>query len=168
MVTKNDFSPVDWNTLRDTPSLVGFTTLQAGASGLGTVKELFAFSQAIMENQASDIPLIRDLTGIGEMQASQAAMKQSFGGEQGKPSPEILRQRTLEQVRSSITILERQGSKEETDAYRRMVYGIAEKVANAAREGGFMGFGGGRVSPGEQSFLNDLRDALQLEQVKRA
>jgi hypothetical protein len=169
MVTKNDFSPADWNTLRDAPSLVGFATLQAGASGLGTVKELFAFSQAIMENQASDVPLIRDLTGIGEMQASQASMKKSFGGEQGKPSPDRLRELALEQVRSSIAILEGKGSKEETDAYRRMVYGIAEKVANAASEGGFMGFGGGaRVSEGEQSFLDDLRSALQLEQVKRA
>src|SRR5215471_2763543 len=63
MATKNDFSSTDWNTLRETPSLVGFAMLQAGSSGLGTVKELFAFSQAIMENQASDVPLIRDLTG---------------------------------------------------------------------------------------------------------
>jgi hypothetical protein len=168
MATKNDFSSADWNTLRDTPSLVGFTTLQAGSSGLGTVKELFAFSQAIMENQASDFPLIRDLTGIGEMQAAQTSLKQSFGGGQAKPSPENLRQRALEQVRSSIIILETKGSKEETDAYRRMLYGIAEKVANAAREGGFMGFGGAQVSEGEQSFLDELRSALQLEQVKRA
>ena len=168
MVTKNDFSHEDWSTLRETPGLVGFATLQAGSSGLGTVKELFAFSQAIMENQASDIPLIRDLTAIGEMQAAQASMKRSLGGEQGKPSPESLRQRTLEQVRSSITILERTASKEETDSYRRMIYGIAERVANAAREGGFLSFGGGQVSEGERLFLDDLRSALQLEQVKRA
>src|SRR5215475_9149452 len=161
MATKNDFSSADWNTLREAPSLVGFAMLQAGSSGLGTVKELFAFSQAIMENQSSDVPLIRDLTGIGEMQAAQTALKQSFGGVQTKPSPESLRQRAIEQVRSSITILEGQCSKEEMDAYRRMLYGIAEKVANAAREGGFLGFGGVQVSAGEQSFLDDLRSALQ-------
>jgi len=102
------------------------------------------------------------------MQAAQTSLKQSFGGVQGKPSPESLRQRALEQVRSSMTILEGECGKEEMDAYRRMLYGIAEKVANAAREGGFLGFGGVQVSPGEQSFLDDLRRALQLEQVGRA
>src|SRR5262249_20863190 len=42
MATKTDFAASDWNTLRDTPYLVGFATLLAGSSGLGTVKELIA------------------------------------------------------------------------------------------------------------------------------
>ena len=168
MVTKNDFSPAEWSTLRNTPFLVGFATVMAGSSGLGTVKELFALSQGIMENQASDIPLIRDLTSISEMEAAQASLKQSLGGVKAKPTGDELRRRALEQVRSSIACLETHASKEETDAYRRMLYGIAEKVANAAREGGFLGFGGTQVSEGERSFLNELRSTLQLEQVKRA
>src|SRR5262245_41322353 len=168
MVTKNDFSPADWNTLRDTPYLVGFATLQAGASGLGTIKELFALSQGIVENQASDLALVRDLTAMGEVQAAQSSLKQSFGGAEGKPSPESVRRRALEQVRSSIAILGKNCSQEETTAYRRMLYGIAEKVANAAREGGFLGLGGTPISEGERSFLDELRTTLELEQVKRA
>ena len=168
MVTKNDFSSADWSTLRDTQYLVGFATLMAGASGLATVKELFALSQGILENQGSNIALVRDLTATSEMEAAQTSLKQSFGEAQGKPSPESVRQRALEQARSSITILEKNGSKEETDVYRRMLYGIAEKVANAAREGGFLGFGGTQVSEGERSFLDELRSTLQLEQVRRA
>jgi hypothetical protein len=54
------------------------------------------------------------------------------------------------------------------DAYRKLIYGVAEKVANAASEGGFLGFGGTRVSSGEQGFLEELRNTLQLEQVKKA
>jgi hypothetical protein len=168
MATKNDFSTPDWNTLRGTPYLVGFATLQAGSSGLGTVKELFALSQQIMENQTSNIALIRDLTSMGEMQAAQTSLKQSFGGAQGKPSAESMRQRALDQVRASMAILEKDGSQEDADAYRRMVYAIAERVANAAREGGILGFGGTQVSEGERSFLDELRSTLQLEQVKRA
>jgi hypothetical protein len=38
MLTKNDFSASDWNTLRDTPYLVGLATLLAEPSGLGTIK----------------------------------------------------------------------------------------------------------------------------------
>jgi hypothetical protein len=67
-----------------------------------------------------------------------------------------------------VAILERTCSREETEAFRRMLYGIAEKVANAAREGGFLGFGGKQVCEGEQAFLDELRSTLQLEQVKKA
>jgi hypothetical protein len=168
MVTKNDFSSADWRTLRDTQYMVGFATLQAGASGLGTVKELFALSRGIMENQGSNIALIRDLTATPEMEAAQISLKQAFGGSEGQPPADRVRQRALDQARSSMAILGKSGDTEATDAYRRMLYGIGERVANAAREGGFMGFGGAQVSEGERSFLDELRGALQLEQVKKA
>jgi hypothetical protein len=168
MVTKNDFTPADWNTLRNTQFLVGFATAMAGSSGLGTVKELFALSQGIIANQSSGIPLIRDLTSTSEMQAAQASLRESLGGVQAKPTPEDLRRRALEQAQSAVACLEKQAGKEETDAYRRMLYGIAEKVANAAREGGFLGVGGTLVSKEERAFLDQLRNTLQLEQVKGA
>jgi hypothetical protein len=168
MVTKNDFAPTDWSTLRDTPYLVGFATLLAGSSGLGTFKELIALSQGIMENQSSSLPLIRDLTATSEMQAAQASLKQSLGPLQGQSAADKTRQSALQQSASSVAILEKSCSREETDAYRRMLYGIAEKVANAAREGGFLGFGGTQVCAGEQAFLDELRSTLQLEQVKKA
>jgi hypothetical protein len=168
MLTKNDFSAPDWNTLRDTEYLVGFATAMAGASGLGTLKELIALSQGIIQNQASGVALIRDLTATGEMQAAQGSLKQSFGGQQAKPTSDTLRRLALDGVRSSLAILGSKASQEEIDAYRRLLYGIADKVANAAREGGFLGFGGTRVSEGERSFLNELRSILQLEEVKTA
>jgi hypothetical protein len=37
---------------------------------------------------------------------------------------------------------------------------VAESAANAAKEGGFMGFGGERVSAAEQGFLDELKAAL--------
>lgn len=168
MATKNDFTPADWNTLRNTQFLVGFATAMASPSGLGTVKELFALSQGIIQNQSSDIPLIRDLTSAAEMQEAQNSLKQSLGGVQAKPTADDLRRRALEQAQSAIACLQAQASPQETDAYRRMLCGIAEKVANAAREGGFLGLGGTQVSKEERAFLDQLRTALQLEQVKSA
>jgi hypothetical protein len=168
MLTKNDFAAADWATLRDTPYLTGFAMLLAGSSGLGTIKETIALAQGIMENQASEIPLIRDLTSKAEMEAAQGSLRGVIGGAQGKPASESLRQRALDQIRASITLLGGKASAEETDAYRRMIYGVAEKVANAAREGGILGFGGVQVSAGEQALLDELRTTLQLERVKKA
>ena len=168
MLTKNDFSAPDWKTLRDTQYLVGFAMVMAGSSGLGTIKELAALSHQIIQNQASGVPLIRDLTATSEMQATQASLKQSFGGHEAKPSSDSMRRLALDGARSSLAILAGKASKEETDAYRELLYRIADKVAHAAREGGFLGFGGTLVSEGERSFLNELRSTLQLEEVKTA
>jgi hypothetical protein len=168
MLTKNDFSAADWNTLRDTQYLVGLAVLMAGSSGFGTIKESIALAQGIMENQASSFPLIRDLTSKAEMDGAQDGVRQRFGGPEAKPTKDSLRQLALDQVRASVSILNGKASAEESDAYGKLIYGVAEKVANAASEGGILGFGGTRVSSGEQSLLDELRNTLQLERVKKA
>jgi hypothetical protein len=43
-----------------------------------------------------------------------------------------------------------------------MIMSVAETTANASKEGGFLGFGGVRVSSAEQSFLNEVKAVPQL------
>ena len=105
MLTKNDFTVADWNTLRDTQYLVGLATLVAESSGLGTIKESIALAQGIVGNQASEYPFIRDMTSKTEMEAAQASLRQRFGGAEAKPSKDALQQTALEQVRASMSIL---------------------------------------------------------------
>jgi hypothetical protein len=168
MLTKNDFAASDWNTLRDTPYLVGLATLLAEPSGLGTIKESIAITMGIWENQASEIPLIRDLTSRAEMQAAQTSLRGRFTGSQGALSKDVIRDLALEHARSSIAVLSGKADAEEIDAYRKLLYGLAEKVANASREGGFLGIGGKAVSAAEQSFLDDLQNTIQFERAKKA
>ena len=168
MLTRNDFAASDWTTLRDTPYLVGLTTLLAEPSGLGTIKESIAMTMGITENQASEIPLIRDLTSTAEMQAAQGSLKGRFTGSPGERSKNFMRDLALEHARSSIALLSGKADSKEIDAYRKLLYGLAEKVANASREGGILGFGGKPVSAAEQSFLNDLQNTIQFERVKKA
>ncbi len=40
-----------------------------------------------------------------------------------------------------------------------MIVEVAEKSANAAKEGGFLGFGGVRVSDKEQAFITEVKKA---------
>jgi hypothetical protein len=167
MLTKNDFSASEWSTLRDTPYLVGLATLLAEPSGLGTIKESIAMTMGIWKSQSSEIPLIRDLTSRTEMQASQESLKDKFRESQGKPK-DVVRDLALENARSSTALLSGKATSEELDAYKKLLYGLAEMVANASREGGILGFGGKAVSAAEQSFLDDLQDAIQLEKVRKA
>jgi hypothetical protein len=168
MLTKNDFAAADWITIRDTPYLVGLATLLAEPSGLGTINESIAIAMGIWENQASEIPLIRDLTSRAEMQAAQNSLKDRFTGSQGQLSKNAMRDLALEHARSSIAILSGKADSGEIDAYRKLLYELAEKVANASREGGFLGFGGKAVSAAEQSFLDDLQSTIQFERAKKA
>jgi hypothetical protein len=167
MLTKNDFQSEDWTTLRNTQYLVGLAALTAASSGLGTIKESIALAQGIMGNQASSFPFIRDLTGKSEMEAAQRDLRQLFGEPEVRQAKDGLRSLALEHVRESLSILDDKASAEELEAYRKMLYDTAENVVNAASEGGFLGFGGTRVSSGEQSFLDELRSTLQLELAKK-
>jgi hypothetical protein len=168
MLTKNDFSATDWSTLRDTPYLVGLATMLAEPSGLGTIKESIAIAVGIAENQSSDIPLIRDLSSRPEMDAAQASLRGRFAGSQGGPFKETVQDLALSQARSSIELLSGRASADELNAWRKMLYQLADKVANASREGGVLGFGGKAVSDAEQKFLDQLQDAIQLERARRA
>jgi hypothetical protein len=168
MLTKNNFTAEDWTTLRDTPYLVGLATLLAEPSGLGTIKESIAIAMSLRENQASEVPLIRDLTNVAETQATQNSLRGRFAGSQTALSKNVIRDLALEHARSSIAILSDKAEPEEIDAYRKLLYGLAEKVANASREGGVLGFGGKAVSAAEQSFLDELQSTIGFERAKRA
>jgi len=163
MLTKNDFSSADWNTLRDVPHLVGLATLVAGSSGLATVKESMALAQGIMEGQSSDVALVRDLTNRVEMQQAQSSVRETLGSLDKNASKDQMQNLALERVTAAMSLLDAKASPGEASAVRQWVYGIAEKVAKSAREGGFLGFGGTQVSEEEQAFLTELRKALQPE-----
>ena len=161
MLTKNDFSSEDWKTLRETPQLVGLATLLAGDSGIATVKESLALAQGFLEGQSNNVPLIRDLTNRTEMQDSQASLRDALGDLNAQISKDKLKGLAMERVAAALSVLEARGSADEVSAYRQFLQGLAEKVAKAAKEGGFLGFGGTRVSADEEAFLNELRTALQ-------
>ena len=162
MLTKNDFLTTDWNTLQEVPHLVGLATLLAGASGVGTVKESIAIAQGIMEGQSSDVPLVRDLTNRVTMQEAQRSIRDRLGELDAKTSKDRLKSLALERVAAMMSLLDQKGTAEEASAVSQWLYGLAEKVANSAKEGGFLGFGGTQVSEDEQVFLTELRTALRL------
>jgi hypothetical protein len=66
----------------------------------------------------------------------------------------------LDELRAVGAIVAEKASPEETDAFRDWLVTVAQAAADAAKEGGFMGFGAVQVSEGEQAMLDQLRSAL--------
>jgi hypothetical protein len=65
----------------------------------------------------------------------------------------------IEKITADVAIVEQQAPAE-VDAYKAWLMAIAVQVANASKEGGFLGFGGTRVSGGEQAALERLSSVL--------
>ena len=68
----------------------------------------------------------------------------------------------LERVKSAAGLVAAKGSPAEASAYQTMLVGVAEKAASASKEGGFLGFGGVRVSDKEQAFITEVKKAVGL------
>ena len=47
-------------------------------------------------------------------------------------------------------------------AFKDLLISISQKVAEASMEGGFLGFGGVRVSDAEKATLADIRQSLAM------
>ena len=62
----------------------------------------------------------------------------------------------LDERRSVYALLEERVAPEDVDDYREWMRTAAQRAALAAKEGGFLGFGGKRVSEREQEMLETL------------
>ena len=67
--------------------------------------------------------------------------------------------RVIELREVNRTVSEK-GTPEDAAALRAWLLDAAQEAANAAKEGGFMGFRAEQVSEGEQRMLDSLKEAL--------
>jgi hypothetical protein len=66
----------------------------------------------------------------------------------------------LDELRAVDAIVAAKATPEEAEAFRGWLVITAQAAADAAKEGGFMGFGAVQVSEGEQAMLDQIRSAL--------
>ena len=166
------FSEEELKLLASTPHLIGMAMALAGGSGLiGTGKELFASAQSILAG-VKDHPgnaLIQEITPnpAGDRQAAidQVRKQRDWAvarlKEKGIDSSDKLRAQAIADAHAVAALLAAKSSKQETAEYRKWALSVAEKVAMAASEGGFLGFGGEQLSAEEIKLLSELKAALE-------
>jgi hypothetical protein len=69
---------------------------------------------------------------------------------------------TLQRARQASEILAQRASAQDAAAYKLWLLETAAAVCAAARTGGFLGFGGERISEKEQEFLDGLAVAFEV------
>jgi hypothetical protein len=66
----------------------------------------------------------------------------------------------LDELARANAIVTEKATPEEADAFRTWLQECAQRAADAAKEGGFMGFNAVRVSEGEQRMLAEIATTL--------
>ncbi len=69
-------------------------------------------------------------------------------------------QQVLDELGKVNDILRAKATPEEAAAFGSWLMAVAQQAADAAKEGGFMGFGAKQVSEGEQEMLGRLAKTL--------
>jgi hypothetical protein len=162
MASKTDFTASEWQAIRNAPQLVALATAAAGNSGLfGSVSEGIATASSLAEGARSDNAILRAAFVKEEMVAAQDEIKGLLKGvtDRAQLNP-TLQRAAMDATATALRALESKGGSDDAEALRSMLAGIGEKVANASKEGSFLGFGGERVSEGERQFLAQLGTAI--------
>lgn len=170
MSIESNYAAADWQSINLLPTLIGTAAACAGTSGLfGTMKESLASVQAMMEGVKS-YPDNALISAIAPNPADRAAAKERALGQRAAfkekmASHEVKRREelivlALDEARRVAHVLPSGATEQAVGEFKEWVQGISVHVSNAAKEGGFLGIGGTRVSEGEQQFIEDLRMAL--------
>ena len=145
MTRKADFNAEEWSLVLEGPPIAGMVVL--GAERGGTLRETMSMAQAYVEARQREGPSeLLDAIVSEQPQVDRSRYR----------SIEEVRAEGLPRLREAVELLEQRATPEELDDYRRFVLTVAERVAQAHKEGGFLGVGGQRVSEREQAALDEV------------
>jgi hypothetical protein len=159
MNAEANFTNDEWDLLFELPPLVGTAMMLAGRSGLGSVKEAMAIATSVVGSgrEYPDNPIVAH---INEMRRDgHRSEVEKLGGSYRGLSPVELRQMALDRFRQA-RFLVRQKAPAAADEFLKWIVQVGQRVAESAKEGGFLGIGGERVSQEETELLTQLQNEL--------
>ena len=142
MTSKAAFNAEEWSRVTEAPALAAMMVIAADRGG--TIRETMSLARAYGEarKEGAGDELLDELVA-----APPQVDPKEFG-------LDALREQAPERLRAAIALVE--AAPEEAEAYRQFILSLADTVAHAHREGGFLGIGGKEVSESEQKVLDEL------------
>jgi hypothetical protein len=172
MSIDNRFTEDEQFLLANAPYLVGTVMVFSEGSGLGTIKEMYSNSKSFIGG-AKSFPdneiitgILPNMTDFSDVREKSSALKEksieAFKA-RGVKSKEEMKTYALEELDKVAKLLKEKATPDEISEYNQWVLSIAENVAKAAKEGGFLGFGGELVSEGEKEFYAEVASILDSD-----
>jgi hypothetical protein len=164
MATKTTFTPEEWQLLMESVMSSGMAVTAADPSGLwGLLKEGYASASALgaakSNVQSSDLikAIVADFeTSDGRSRVQDGLRKKMQGAKSGD-----VRQISIDTLQQASKLLAAKAP-EDAASIRVWLQTIGQRVAEAAPEGGLLGFGGVQVSDSEKATLSEISKALSL------
>jgi hypothetical protein len=148
MTGKADFTEDEWNLVLEGPPSAGLIVITSDRGG--SIRESFSMAKAYTEarKQHGDSELLDEIvTAKPEMDHTRYK------------TPEELKAASLKHITDAVALLESKASGAEVDEYKKFILGLAQRVAEARKEG-FMGLSGDRVSDDEKTAIGEISGAL--------
>lgn len=149
MTKKADFNADEWSKVVEGPMLAGMRVVTADRGG--TIRESLAMGKVYAEARQSqdNSELLDEL--VSSPPALDPQRMQGVGD---------IAAASTDRLREALGVLNDKGSAEEVAAYKQFVVAVARAVAEAHKEGSFVGIGGKQVSEKEQAALDEIEAAL--------
>jgi hypothetical protein len=159
MATKADFTEEDWARVVRAPFVAGLAISLADPGGpIEAAKETTATLKSATNPPSREQLLAEVALELQDMvQHRKNPLKSFHFAKDVSPGIQV-----LDELRAVQDIVARQATPEETAAYGRWLLATAQAAADAAKDGGFMGFGAKQVSDREQAMLEQVRSVVTL------
>jgi hypothetical protein len=141
MTGKSDFSEAEWELVREGPPTAGMAALMAESGG--SFRESWALAKAYAEARKEH----------GESELLDALVADKPDVKRYKSSEELETQ-GLGRLSDAVALLEQKATGDEVTAYRRFALDVAQRVAEAHKEGDE------QVSEGERAAIEKIEASL--------
>jgi hypothetical protein len=160
MTTKADFTDEEWTRLERAPFVAGMAISLADPGGpIEAVKESMAALKTVSETaQAGGHGDLAD--AVSKSAAEKLKQRQNPLKGFKPPKGALAGEAILDELRAVNAVVTQKATPEEAAGFREWLLEAAQRAADAAKEGGFLGFKAERVSEGEQRMLDKLAEAL--------
>jgi hypothetical protein len=162
MANKQDFTPEEWTKVLESLMLAGMAVSAADPNGLwGMTREALASRSVLTESKrdAGSNELVKAVIADFETKEGRTTVQEALLRlVAGANLPDIV-QCSLNNLREVSAIVDAKAPKDAT-AFKALLLSVSQEVAQAAIEGGVLGFGGVLVSDAEAATLQDIGKAL--------
>ncbi len=158
MSKQSDYTPEEWKAISAAPVMAGLLVTVSDLSGpIGTAKEAFAIVKGVTQAAAgSTNELIKAVAEGINQQGGRPELPDTPRDQAGA------RAALIEGCRRAVAIVA-QKSPAEAEDFKAWLTSLAQKTAEASKEGGFLGIGGTPVSEAESAALKELSAALSAK-----
>jgi hypothetical protein len=162
MANKASFTPDEWHRIAGSPMVASMAITAADPSGLfGLLKEGLAGGWSLLEakqdTQASALvkAVAEDLATPETRNGVREKLQSHFKG----ANVADIKSKAIDELRTISKLLDSKAP-EDAATFKAWLRQVAQRAAEAAKEGGFLGFGGVAVSDAEKATLAEISNAL--------